>query len=187
MQRLTHERYLEGLTYDEYRTRIQKHDGLWNGVYDHFEIPEDAIARLAELPGRRYLLVLAEDWCGDAASLVPIIAKLADAAPDTVEVRVLSRDENLDIMDRYLSRGGRSIPIAIVFDEDMQELGWWGPRPAPAQALFRKKIREFKAGALTDKSVDVYRPVLRWYREDRGRHTIDELLTILERGGTAHP
>jgi len=185
MQTLTHERYFNAQTYDNFRQQAGKHEGLWNGVYEHLKVPDDAIARLKELPGRRHVLVLAEDWCGDAASLVPIVAKLADAAPEMVEVRVLARDENLDIMDRYLSHGGRSIPVAIVYDEDMRELGWWGPRPAPAQSMFREKIRGFRAGTLTDKNVDVYRPLLRWYREDRGRHTIDEILIILERGGAA--
>ncbi len=183
MAKLTRERYEKGLTYDEYRKTIAKHEGLWTGVYDHQRIPPDAEARLIELPGRRRILVLAEDWCGDAASLVPTIARLADSAPRLVELRVLRRDENLDVMDEHLSHGGRSIPVAIVFDEDMNKLGWWGPRPGPAQAVFRKLIREYRAGRLQNKSAEVHKPLLRWYREDRGRHTIDELLTILERGG----
>ncbi len=128
-------------------------------------------------------MVLAEDWCGDAASLVPILAKAAAAVPASVDLRLLKRDENLDIMDAHLSHGGRAIPIAIVFDEEMRKLGWWGPRPGPAQAMFRKKMREYNAGRLTDKGAEVYRPLLKWYREDRGRHTIDEFLAILERGG----
>jgi len=181
--RVTRERYEAGMTYPAFCREVTKHEGLWNGVYTHLAVPEDAVQRLRELPGPRHVLVLAEDWCGDAASLVPVLAKLVEAAPDLVDLRLFRRDENLDIMDRHLSRGGRSIPVAIVFDDDMRELGWWGPRPAPAQAMFRERIRQFKAGILTDKAADVYRPLLRWYRKDRGRHTIDEFLTILERGG----
>ncbi len=183
MQTLTRERFESGLTYAEYCQSVEKHQGLWNGVYEQTTIPEDAASRLHELPGRRLVAVLAEDWCGDAASLVPILAKLADSAPEMVELRVLERDENHDIMDRYLSHGGRSIPIAIVMDEQLNLLGWWGPRPAPAQAIFRQKIREFRAGRLKDKKEEVNKPVLRWYRKDRGRHTIDEFLMVLERGG----
>lgn len=183
MQTLTLERFDDGFAYEDYRKLAQKHQGLWDGVYDHLEVPEDAVLRAKELPGRRFVAVLAEDWCGDAASLVPILAKLAAAAPEKIELRVFRRDENLDIMDRYLSHGGRSIPVAIVFDEDMHQLGWWGPRPAPAQALFREKLRALRAGRLTDKREEVNKPVLRWYREDRGRHTMDEFLMVLERGG----
>lgn len=182
--RVTRERYESGLSFDEFRRAVQKHEGLWNGVYDHLRLPADALERLRHLPGARHVLVLAEDWCGDAASLVPILAKVVDAAADAVDLRVFRRSENLDIMDEHLTSGGRAIPVAVVYDEDMRELGWWGPRPAPAQALFRERFRQFKAGRLRDKALDVFRPVLRWYREDRGRHTIDEFLLILERGAS---
>lgn len=187
MQTISKERYESGQSYAEFRKSAQKHQGLWDGIYDHLEIPPDALARLEDLPGFRHVLVLAEDWCGDAASLVPILAKLVDAAPQKVDLRVLTRDDNADIMDQHLSHGGRSIPVAIVFDESMNKVGWWGPRPAPAQALFRERIREFKAGRLTDKREQVHKPILRWYRQDKGRHTIDEFLTILERGGVSRP
>jgi len=187
MEMLTRERYERGHTYDEYRGLVEKHQGLWRGVYDHLEVPEDALLRVKELPGRRHVAVLAGDWCGDAASLVPVLAKLVDAAPEALDLRVFDRNEHPDIMDRYLTHGGRSIPVAIVFDDEMRELGWWGPRPAPAQAMFRERIREFRAGRLTDKGEEVLKPLLRWYREDHGRHTLDEFLVVLERGGEPRP
>lgn len=180
---ISRERFETGATYEEYRQAASKHERLWNGIYDHLRVPDDVKQRLDNLPGKRSVLVLAEDWCGDAASLVPILAKLADAAPQTIELRVFAREENLDIMDQHLSHGGRAIPVAIVFDDEMNKLGWWGPRPGPAQSLFREKIRDFRAGRLTDKALQVNKPLLRWYRQDRGRHTMDEFLTILERGG----
>lgn len=184
METISRATFESGLTYDAFRQSAEKHQGLWNGLYEHFEVPADAVQRLGELPGRRHVLVLAEDWCGDAASLVPILAKLADSASDRVELRVFKRDENLAIMDDHLSHGGRSIPVAIVYDENLRKLGWWGPRPAPAQALFRERIRELNAGRLTNKTEDVYKPLLLWYRKDRGQHTVDEILAILERGGS---
>ncbi len=187
MQSFSRERFESGLAFERFCQTATKHERLWNGVYDRTRVPVDALHRLESLPGRRNVLVLAEDWCGDAASLVPVLAKLAAAAPDLIDMRVFRRDENLDIMDQHLSHGGRSIPIAIVFDEHMSKLGWWGPRPGPAQALFREKLRDYKAGRLTDKREEVNKPVLKWYRLDRGRHTIDEFLTILERGGSLRP
>ncbi len=181
--RVTRERYEAGQTYSDFRREVGKHDGLWNGVYDHTTVPEDAVVRLRNLPGRRHVLVLAEDWCGDAASLVPVLARMADAAPDMLDLRVLKRDENPDIMAAHLIHGGRAIPRAIVYDDNMKQLGSWGPRPGPAQARFREKIRIFREEELENKGAEVYRPVLKWYRQDRGRHTIDEFLNVLERGG----
>ena len=57
----------------------------------------------------RKLLVIAEDWCGDASNTVPVVAKLADAVPG-LELRVILRDANPEVMDRYLTNGSRSIP-----------------------------------------------------------------------------
>ncbi len=180
---MTRERYEEGHKYEDFRKTVEKHEGLWHGVYEHTKIPEDARIRLKNLPGRRHMLVLAEDWCGDAASLVPVLARMADEVPELLDLRVVKRDENLDIMDAHLTHGGRAIPLAIVYDDEMRELGSWGPRPGPAQATFREKNREFKEGRLTNKGADVYRPILKWYRQDRGRHMVDEVLNVLERGG----
>ena len=180
---MTQQRFKLARSFDEFKNGAKKHQGLWNGVYEHTDIPEDALNRLKNLPGRRHVVVLAEDWCGDAASIVPVLARMADAAPESMELRVLKRDENLDLMDTHLTHGGRSIPIAIVYDEDMQELGAWGPRPGPAQAMFRERLRKLERGELSDKSNDVYKPITIWYRKDRSQHTVNEFLNLLERGG----
>ena len=77
--------------------------------------------------------MIAEDWCGDASSTVPVLAKLADAVPG-LELRVILRDQHPEVMDRYLTNGSRSIPIVIALDEQFRELGHWGPRPRELQA-----------------------------------------------------
>lgn len=81
-------------------------------------------------------IVLTESWCGDAAQNVPVIEKLA-SLNDNIELRLFLRDENLDIMDNYLTNGGRSIPKLIIFDKESQEeLGTWGPRPVELQKIY---------------------------------------------------
>jgi hypothetical protein len=82
-------------------------------------------------------LLITEGWCGDAAQNVPVIGKIAEAANGKINLQLVLRDENLELMDRYLTNGGRSIPKLICFDaETGEELGTWGPRPAEAQELF---------------------------------------------------
>ena len=54
-----------------------------------------------------------------------------------VESRYLLRDENLDLMDRYLTDGGRSIPKLIVLHADtLTEAATWGPRPCLPRPCF---------------------------------------------------
>ena len=73
-------------------------------------------------------MVITEPWCGDSAFLLPVIAEAA-ALTDKVSLRILLRDDNLDIMDQYLTDGSRSIPKLVVFSEDGEERLTWGPRP----------------------------------------------------------
>lgn len=81
-------------------------------------------------------LVLTEAWCGDAAQNLPALAAMA-AANAQIEMRLLLRDENLELMDQFLTDGGRSIPKLIAFDPESRHiLGSWGPRPAAAQVLY---------------------------------------------------
>ena len=92
-----------------------EHCGLWQGIYKLARIPDWALAAVPPGAGRK-LLVIAEDWCGDASNTVPIIARLVDLAPG-LELRVIRRDENPELMDQYLTNGSRSIPIVIALDE----------------------------------------------------------------------
>jgi hypothetical protein len=86
------------------------------------------------------------------------------------------------VVERYLTHGGRGIPLAIVQDEMGEELGAWGPRPAPLQALFRARQRELGSPAPEEKGA-FYAPILGWYGRDGGRTIVAEILMLLERGG----
>jgi hypothetical protein len=113
-------------------------------------------------------LVITEAWCGDAAQNLPVIEKIARES-DNIETRYLLRDENLDLMDRFLTDGARSIPKLIAIDADTSEvLGTWGSRPEKGQALFVE---------LRSKGVEkplIMEQLQRWYNEDRGRSLMDE-------------
>ncbi len=83
-------------------------------------------------------LVLSEAWCGDVAQNLPVIAKIADLNQN-IELKLILRDENLVVMDKHLTNGGRSIPKLICLDSNtIEELGTWGPRPEAAQKRFLK-------------------------------------------------
>ena len=89
---------------------------LWQAITSRVLIPVDLTGRVESLGGHWHLLVLSEDWCGDAVNIVPIVAKLADGVSN-MDLRILARDENLDIMDAHLTDGkSRSIPIVIVLN-----------------------------------------------------------------------
>lgn len=85
-----------------------------------------------------YWEVLTEGWCGDAAQIVPFFNKVSEASNGKISLNLLLRDENLDLMDKYLTNGSRSIPKLICYDSNKNELWNWGPRPFLAQELINK-------------------------------------------------
>lgn len=164
------------LPYERFVAASEQHRGLWEGIYRLMRVPEWAFQAVP--PGtRRRLLVIAEDWCGDASSTIPVVARFADAVPG-MELRVLRRDEHPELMDRYLTSGARAIPIVIVLDEAWRELGHWGPRPAALQAFVMENR------PLIPKA-ELYPLVRRWYARDRGETTLREVLAAAGLGRSA--
>jgi thioredoxin-like negative regulator of GroEL len=146
------------------------HYDLWRGIYDHVVLPGWAIEGFMRSPARK-LMVIAADWCGDAANTVPVLARLADLVRG-MELRILVRDEHPEVMNEFLTNGTRSIPIAIVLDESNRELGHWGPRPAALQewVLAHKKLMP---------SPQRYAYARQWYARDKGETTLRELLAAV--------
>ncbi len=141
------------------------------------ELKPEVKKALHEIPEEWYWVVLVEGWCGDVAQNLPAIARLAEESPK-VELKLILRDQNLDIMDRYLTNGGRSIPVLICLRaKDLQELGSWGPRPAPVQKMVME-LKDEKEGAVDKKKlVDEYHEKMhKWYAEDKSNTIQEELL-----------
>src|SRR5438045_2984358 len=118
------DRYLGAPEFEEMLATATQNAELWAAVWRRASVPEEYLRRVAQLGGAWHLLVLSEDWCGDAVNTVPVVAKLAELSAN-LDLRVLARDENLDLMDAHLTGASRSIPIVIALDDDFREQGWW--------------------------------------------------------------
>ena len=87
------------------------------------------------------------------------------------------RDDNLPIMDEYLTNGGRSIPKLIALKSaNLEELGTWGPRPAPVQNL----MMAFKENPNGQKKEDLNIEIQKWYAKDRTQTLQQEMLSLIE-------
>lgn len=121
-------------------------------------------------------LVLTEAWCPDSAHTVPVLAKAEEYSP-RVSLKLLLRDENADLMDHFLTHGSRSIPKLICLDaETGEELGTWGPRPAPLQAL----VLEYKRDPQGVSHDDFLADVQRWYAKNKTAGLQHELASLLK-------
>jgi len=166
------ERYCAAQTFDAFLAGVEKNRDLWLAIARRASTPDDLAARVKATGKRWHLLVLAEDWCGDAVNVLPFIAKLADTTSN-LDLRVLGRDANPDLMDGHLTGTSQSIPVVILLDADFKEQAWWGPRPS--------ELQEWVLGAGSSMpKADRYRDIRRWYVQDRGLGVLSEIVAVIE-------
>lgn len=132
-------------------------------------------AALGQLTQPYRWAIITEGWCGDASHTVPIIEAVAQASGGHLETRYFLRDSHPDLIDRYLTNGGRVIPIAVVLHADsLTEAAVWGPRPAPLQAIHQAlKAREAPFKEVITKVND-------WYDQDASRTTQLEFVALVQ-------
>lgn len=131
------EYFAQGITLESYMAQMESNQQKSYSIYEKFELPEDPGFTALLKEKKPHILVITEDWCGDAMMNNAILRKIADAAD--LDVHCVYRDENLELMDRYLTNGGRSIPKYIILSEEGQVLGDWGPRASKVQKFVDEK------------------------------------------------
>ncbi len=137
-----------------------------------FKPDEALVSELKEL-GKMHWLAITEGWCGDSAQNLPMINKIANQLPD-VELKFILRDDNLDIMDAFLSNNKRSIPKLIAMDAQHNILFQWGPRPLELQKLFLE-MREQNVPN-TESKIFIHK----WYAKDKGKALQADLLRAVK-------
>ncbi|MBM4765065.1 thioredoxin family protein [Bacillus sp. B15-48] len=125
--------FKQGLTTSEYIANMKVNKERMLNIYNTFQLDVDDRTHLHQLQAQQLrALVLTADWCGDAMVNLPIFLRIANEA--LIDVRYFIRDENLELMDQYLTNGkSRSIPIIILIDQEGKEVAKWGPRAPEAQ------------------------------------------------------
>jgi len=144
------------------------------------ELDPELKEKLKGLDRKLYWLVLTEGWCGDAAQNLPILHKMTEATP-YIEMRLILRDENLEIMDQFLTNGkSRSIPKLVCLDPETDEvLGTWGPRPQAAQELYLELKED---GEVSTETAAEY--LHKWYADNKNEEIQKEFNELIEEWAT---
>jgi len=137
-----------------------------------FNVSDELRHLLSSIKTKQNWVVITEGWCGDSAQNLPALAKIAKINP-LVELQIIERDSNLEIMDLHLTNGTRSIPILISFDENGNEIFCWGPRPKEAQELVTRLKSE---GMEHDAFIE---QLHLWYAKNKGVALERELKALL--------
>lgn len=137
------------------------------------KIPEEALEVFKSIANKQTWLVITEPWCGDAAQTLPFLNKIAQES-ENIELKIVLRDENPELMDKFLTNGSQSIPIVIMIDEDLEVLKAFGPRSKAATKL----VTDYK----TEHGVidDAFKEIIQvWYNKDKGISIIKDLVNSL--------
>lgn len=142
-------------------------------VHKTYKVDEEIKSLISKISKPQLWMVITEDWCGDSAQNLPYLFLLSELS-DNITFKIIPRDENLDIMDLYLTNGGsRSIPKLVSFDENGNELFQWGPRPKVAQENVKKWKSEGQDSNQFANSLHL------WYAKDKGEHLISEFKYLI--------
>ncbi|NUU61164.1 thioredoxin family protein [Paenibacillus agri] len=166
-QGLTPRQFVEGMT------RNQQDFEAW---YEKFAWEDESDREFFESLNHRddlRVLILAADWCGDVVRNVPAVFRILETAGIKTEVLIL--EENQDLMDNFLTMGGRSVPIVIFADTGGYVLGHWGPRPEHVQRLmreFKQENPDREAADYDSKIGDVRKAMGQAYGEGTESHAI---------------
>lgn len=137
---------------------------------------EELLTTIANVKGKYHFLVITEGWCGDAAQIVPVINKIALSAPDKFDLRLVLRDQHLELIDAHLTNGGRAIPVLLVLDENKELiLPKWGPRPEVLQVLLKQWKLEIEDAGLVAEQLHG------WYAKDKTQAIQQELIKLLKK------
>jgi len=119
-------------------------------------------------------LIVSEGWCGDAAHALPIINKIVEASPN-LDLKIVLRDDNDELIGNFLTNGAKSIPKLIALDKNLNVLFTWGARPKEATAL----VDDYKSkhGQLTPEFKE---ELQKWYNKDKGQSVVKDIRSELE-------
>ncbi len=170
--------YALALSFDEFLASDTAADERWPTYYAQAAAAvAPHLTPVRDLPGQWHLLVVAENWCGDAANSVPYLARLAAESPN-LDLRLLRKAEAEDLLQAHAVDGGGRIPLAIVLDEQLTERGVWIERPAELRAL----VAQLQAWDDLE-AEDIRAQVRAWYAADGGRTALAEVVALLEETG----
>lgn len=168
LQDLLIDEWVEGKTWDGFVRYATKNLDGFKGLYEKVKIPHDIEEAATNFRGRVRVIVIGADWCGDVVANLPAMAKLAALNPN-IDLRIVDRDRHPELMDHFLTNGGKAIPKVIVCNSNMTNHETWGPRPAECQQIMTE-------GKASETPMEEIRPKIRdWYMNDKSQSVLRDI------------
>lgn len=193
-----YKKYLqEGISYQQYKQqmaadlalnpdlKIKEYINLnqrrMRRVEKMYNLSAELIEQVKNLKQKIHWLILTEHWCGDASQTLPALNAITELSNGKIEMKLVYRDQNDELMNAYLTNGTRSIPKLIQLDEHFNVTGIWGPRPFIAQKL----VKALKANPAT--AATYANELHLWYAKDKQQSLEKEIAQLLFRANLFCP
>ena len=179
-------RFKSGLTWKDYMAQMGDTRARTEENYGKTKLTDDERKFFSGVKGVKYVIMTAENWCGDVHRNSPLIAHIVEAMPGA-ELRVFFRDQNADLRDTFLNNGYQSIPVVVFFDKDWNEIGRWMERAHAATtkaAQIRAKTLDTAPKDGQDAAMAEFRKLVQGAYEEPGhalwRGAANEVKLLLE-------
>jgi hypothetical protein len=145
---VTPTRFEQGLRYADFLAQATVNRDKFELYYSDSALSTEDVSffkKAATLPnGPAKILALAEAWCGDVYRELPTVVRIAEATE--ADLRIFLRDENPDIMDEFLSNGGKSraIPVFVFYTKETRYITHFTERSAGAHAELAAITKQVK-------------------------------------------
>ena len=160
--------YDKGVPFARFLAEADSLKDEWQANFAGAKVEDASLSRARALKGTWRILVVAESSCHDSLGTVPYLAKLVDASPETLSMRIVRKAGGEDVIDAHRTPDGRAAtPTIVVLDADGGLKGVIVERPA---ALLAYSVNHSGNGERR-----------RWYAEDAGKHAIAEILDLIEK------
>ena len=137
-------------------------------------ISEELKSLVEQLPIPISFLILTEGWCGDASQIIPYIHKMVDESKGKLKDFYLLRDENLDLMNQFLTDGSKAIPKLIAFHSETGDfLFSWGPRPEKIQSWYMNLKKDLSLSK-EELSLQLHQ----YYTNDKGQKLQNDFIEL---------
>ncbi|MBK8609835.1 MAG: thioredoxin family protein [Chitinophagaceae bacterium] len=190
--------YLQkGISYNQYKQqmaedlalnadlKIKEHINLnqrrMYRVEKTYHVSAELAEQIKKIKHKTWWLVITEHWCGDASQTLPALHAMAELSGGKIEMKLVYRDQNDELMNTYLTNETRSIPRLIQLDERFNVTGIWGPRPSQAQKL----VKGLKSNAAT--AATYGNELHLWYAKDRQQSLEKEVALLIYRANLFCP
>jgi hypothetical protein len=141
---ITREQFNKGMTYAEAKQRMPRNLPNVERIEPMVKLADADLAPWRQLPEKVNALVLVIDPCPDVYTNLPILQQIADQT-GKIDVRILMRDENKDLMAQYMNGPYESVPVIVFTDQAMNVRQVFIERPKSVTELRARKTSEIVA------------------------------------------